>query len=215
MTVNEILLLSSRDIARMSRSELAKITSQLSSAANKRLKRLEVGSMGVESPAYKKVMRRGEFSVRGKNQGQLQGEFMRLKDFFAHKSSSLTGWNEMRKKTFERIGGGFSTEAEERAFWAAYRKIEGTEQALHHSYGSTETQRALRNEMRNEHQLSDEEKARYMSLFPDDTSDLNNLTQRELTLKRTLILMGEDYEAQMMEEYENDPIYDFFRNNDL
>lgn len=215
MTINDILALSSRDVARMKRSELAEITSQLSAAANKRLKRLEASSMGTESPAYKKAMKRGVFSVKGKNQGQLQGEFMRLKDFFAHRSSSLTGWNELRRRAFDRIGGSFTTEAEERVFWAAYRRIEGTEQALIHSYGSTETQRALRNEMCNERQLSDEEKARYMSLFPDDTSNLSNLSQRELTIKRTLILMGEDYEAQMLEEYENDPIYDFFRNNDL
>lgn len=199
----------------MKRSELAKVTSQLAAAGNKRVQRLEASPMGIESPAYKKAMKRGRFSVKGKNQGQLQGEFMRLKDFFAHKSGSLKGWNEMRKKTFERIGGGFLTETEERAFWSAYRKIEGTEHALHYSYGSTETQRAIRNEMRNESQLTDEEKARYMSLFPDDMTDLNNLSQRELTLKRTLILMGEDYEKQMAEEFENDPIYDFFRHNDL
>lgn len=198
--VKELLNLSSRDVSKLTRRELARVVSQLASAANKRLKRLETTPMGTESRAYKSAMEVGKFSVAGKNQGQLQNEFKRVTEFLRAKTSTVTGWKAEKAKIYKRIGAEFYSVEAEKAFWRAYREIAKTEKPLHNSYGSTETQRYLRQELRNVKQLTDDEIARYQSLFPDDNRDLRNLSQLDLSVVRTLIEMGEDYESQEQQE---------------
>lgn len=199
-SINELLNLTSRDIAKLSRQELARVVSQLASAGNKRLRRLEATSMGTESRPYKTVMEVGKFSVAGKNQGQLQNEFKRVSGFLKAKTSTVSGWNKERARVYKRIGGKFDSVEAERAFWRAYRAIAKSEKALHNSYGSTETQRYLRKEQSNAKQLATDEIARYQELFPDDRRDLSSLSQLDLSVVRTLIEMGEDYETQEQQE---------------
>ena len=181
-SINELLNMSSRDVAKLSRQELAGVVSQLASAGNKRLRRLETTPMGTESRPYKTAMEAGKFSVAGKNQGQLQNEFKRVSEFLKSKTSTVSGWKA------------------EKAFWRAYRGIAKSEKALHKSYGSTETQRYLRSEQSNAKQLTQEEMTRYKELFPDDKRELSNLSQLDLSVVRTLIEMGDDYESQEQQE---------------
>lgn len=195
-SVKELLNLSSRDISKLSRRELALVVSQLASAGNKRLRRLENTSMGTESIPYKNTMKVGKFSVAGKNQGQLQNEFKRVSEFLKTKTSTVSGWKEEKARVYKRIGGRFDSEDAEKAFWRAYRVIAKSEKALHKSYGSTETQRYLRKEQSNAKQLTSEEIERYKELFPDDRRELSNISQLDLSVVRTLIEMGEDYESQ-------------------
>lgn len=199
-SINELLSLSSRDISKLSRKELARVVSQLASAGNKRLKRLETTPMGSESRVYKTAMEKGKFSVAGKNQGQLQNEFKRVSEFLKAKTSTVSGWKAEKTRVYKRIGGMFDSEEAERAFWRAYRDIAKSEKALHKSYGSTETQRQLRREQSNAKQLTLSEIERYQELFPDDSRDLSNLSQLDLSVVRTLIEMGEDYESQEQQE---------------
>lgn len=199
-SINELLNMSSRDIAKLSRRELARVVSQLASAGNKRLRRLETTPMGAESRPYKTAMEVGKFSVAGKNQGQLQNEFKRVSEFLKSKTSTVSGWKAEKAKVYKRIGGKFESEEAERAFWRAYRGIAKSEKALHKSYGSTETQRYLRKEQSDTKQLTSEEIERYKELFPDDKRDLSNLSQLDLSVVRTLIEMGEDYESQEQQE---------------
>lgn len=194
--INELLNLSSRDVAKLTRQELARVVSQLASAGNKRLRRLETTPMGTESRPYKTAMEAGKFSVAGKNQGQLQNEFKRVSEFLKSKTSTVSGWKAEKAKVYKRIGGKFDSEEAEKAFWRAYRGIAKSEKALHKSYGSTETQRYLRNEQNNAKQLTQDEITRYRELFPDDKRDLSNLSQLDLSVVRTLIEMGDDYESQ-------------------
>ena len=106
MTIQDILNLDWNDINRMPRTQLAKITSQLASAGNKRLRRLEKTEGGINSPAYRyikgdataKGRGLGDFSVKGKNQGQLKGEYMRLKGFLSAKTSSVSGFKKYKKR---------------------------------------------------------------------------------------------------------------------
>lgn len=198
--IDELITLTSKDVAKMSRAELAKVVSQLASAGNKRLRRLETTPMGTESRPYKTAMEVGNFSVAGKNQGQLQNEFKRVTEFLKTKTSTVSGWKAEKTRVYKRIGDKFDSEEAEKAFWRAYRGIAKSEKALHKSYGSTETQRHLRREQSNSKQLTSEEIARYQELFPDDRRDLSNLSQLDLSVVRTLIEMGEDYEAQEQQE---------------
>lgn len=199
-SINELVNLSSRDVAKLSRQELARVVSQLASAGNKRLRRLESTPMGTESRPYKTAMEVGKFSVAGKNQGQLQNEFKRVSEFLKTKTSTVSGWKTEKAKVYKRIGGKFDSEEAEKAFWKAYRSIAKSEKALHKSYGSTETQRHLRKEQGNAKQLTEGEIRRYKRLFPDDRRDLSNLKQLDLSVIRTLIEMGEDYESQEQQE---------------
>ena len=195
-SINELLNMSSRDVAKLSRRELARVVSQLASAGNKRLRRLETTPMGTESRPYKTAMEAGKVSVAGKNQGQLQNEFKRVSEFLKSKTSTVSGWKAEKAKVYKRIGGKFDSADAEKAFWRAYRGIAKSEKALHKSYGSTETQRYLRNEQNNAKQLTQDEITRYRELFPDDKRDLSNLSQLDLSVVRTLIEMGDDYESQ-------------------
>lgn len=145
--IEALLNLDIGDVQRMSRKELASVVSQLASAANKRLTRLELSETGTLSPAYQQATKRAErFSVAGKNVNQLRNEYKHVAQFLKRSTSSVSGWNKVRKKTHERIGGKFKTAEQEKRFWEAYRKLERGHYSDVMGYGSTETQRMLRRE---------------------------------------------------------------------
>ena len=90
MTIEEIMRLKPGQIAAMDRGELAKITSQLASAANKRLRRLESANLA-STPAYSYTRRSGgDFSVRGKDVAALQLEFQRARGFLSPERRTST-----------------------------------------------------------------------------------------------------------------------------
>ena len=145
--IEDLLNLDIDDVQRMSRKELASVVSQLASAANKRLTRLELSETGTLSPAYQQATKRAErFSVSGKNVNQLRNEYKNVAQFLKRSTSSVSGWNRVRKKTYERIGGKFKTAEQEKRFWEAYRKLESGHHSDVMGYGSTETQRMVRRE---------------------------------------------------------------------
>ena len=199
-SINELVNLSSRDVAKLSRQELARVVSQLATAGNKRLRRLETAPMGTESRPYKTAMEVGNFSVAGKNQGQLQNEFKRVREFLTAETSTARGWTKYRATVIKRIGGEFSSEDAEKAYWKAYRDIAKSERALHHSYGSTQTQRFLHSEQTKSKPLTKKEKELYRKLFPEDKRSFRGLKQLDIAVIRTLIEMGQDYESQEQQE---------------
>ncbi len=76
---------------RLSEPTLRKVMNRLASAANKRLRRMEAA--GEASPAYREVQASGgKFSTKGKTLEGLQKEFLRVKQFFEDKTSSLQFW---------------------------------------------------------------------------------------------------------------------------
>ena len=118
------------------------------SAANKRLNRLERSDVGELSPAYQQAQKRGRrFSVAGKSVNQLRNEYKAVTQFLKKRTSTVGGWKKVRKETYSRIGGGFKSAAQEKRFWKAYRKLESDEYGAVKSYGSTETQQLLRQEL--------------------------------------------------------------------
>lgn len=99
LSINQILNMEWEDVQKLSRKDLAKITSRLVSSANKRLRRLEQSTLG-ESPAYRSVKARTgdvRFSVKGRNQGQLQNVFSEAKHFLNLKSSTVGGYKKVVK----------------------------------------------------------------------------------------------------------------------
>lgn len=148
-SIQDLIDLDINDVMRMNRKELSKVVSQLSSTANKRLKRLGASDIGQLSPAYKGVAESGrdKFSVKKKTTNQLRNEYKAVRRFLSRKSSTFKGWNEIRKATFERIGGDFGGDTDtEKEFWKIYRELEKGGD-LPNQYGSTESQVALRRVM--------------------------------------------------------------------
>ena len=98
MKITDILDYDWDTVSHMKRSELAKVTSQLASAANKRLKRFK--EKGVTSPAVSEErMFLERFSVKGKNLNQLRSEYVRVKEFLQSETSTLRGWNRVVQET--------------------------------------------------------------------------------------------------------------------
>lgn len=193
MKTSDLLSMSSLDVSKLTRSELAKATRQLADIANKRLKRLETAEAGINSPLYQKTMETGYFRTGGKNQGQLQAEFQRARSFLNKKTSTVSGWRKMRTKTLKRIGVPEEDQKsfDDKSFWQTYRRLEKNNRALVHAYGSTETQRLLR---------------KYMTEGKGDFMEtVNALENGELDLEDLEAELYQRYEAQQEEEgYSND-----------
>ena len=103
MKVKEILNLSDVQINKMSRKELAQVTSILASAANKRIARIE--KAGVTSPAVSNIKKHdGKFSVKGKNTNQLRSEFARARNFMQNATSSVKGAKASARQIERNLG---------------------------------------------------------------------------------------------------------------
>ena len=103
MKVKEVLRLSDVQINKMSRKELAQVTSILASAANKRIARIE--KAGVTSPAVANVKaHEGRFSVKGKNTNQLRGEFARARNFMSNVTSTVKGAKSSARQIEKNLG---------------------------------------------------------------------------------------------------------------
>lgn len=92
MTVEEVLRLTAGQRAKLSRAELARATSVLASAANKRLKRLEEAGLASSSQAANFIKHGGgSFSVKGKSIAALDAEFQRAAGFLTKPTSTVKG----------------------------------------------------------------------------------------------------------------------------
>ena len=110
LSIKDILNMDFSDIQKLTRKELANVTSRLVSASNKRIRRLEKSELG-ESPALRSLQTRtGEnrLSVKGKSQGQLQRTFTEAKHFLNLKTSTIGGYKSVvkniKKSVSERTG---------------------------------------------------------------------------------------------------------------
>ena len=87
-STQDILNMDIEDIESLSRTEIAKIVSQVASAGNKRIKNLQ--NKGLTSEALIDVYKSGgKFSVKGKNKTELLNELKREKQFFSGDSTVL------------------------------------------------------------------------------------------------------------------------------
>lgn len=103
-SVNDLLNMESREFSIVSqdRQALSRVVSRLASAANKRLKRMQV--QNESSPALIRAMESGgKFSVKGKSLSELKKEYMRVKGFLQDKTSDLKQWKKLKKKLKESL----------------------------------------------------------------------------------------------------------------
>ena len=145
--IDDLLNIDINDLNRMTKKQLSDVVRQLSKTANQRIYRLEHTETGTLSPAYYHVEKRGEnFGVKGKTLNQLRNEYTDVKKFLKMKTSTVGGWNNVRKETYKRIGANFEG-IDEKRFWNLYRKLEQLDYAAVQSVGSATTQRMLRQEL--------------------------------------------------------------------
>ena len=150
MNITEILKQSTRKLKNLSRSELAKITSSLASAANKRLKRIEKAGLSESSPAYRYIEKSGgKFSVADKNTEELILEFKRAKRFLSDetKTSTLKGTKEYIEKQAEIVQerlGEFESKEQANKFWKAYHKYSEAHKADAYNLGSDTVQHTIK-----------------------------------------------------------------------
>ena len=142
--IDDILNIDINDLNRMTKKQLSDVVRQLSKTANQRIYRLKRTKTGTLSPAYHHVEKRGEnFGVKGKTLNQLRNEYADLKKFLKMKTSTVSGWDKIRKETYNRIGTDFAG-VDEARFWNLYRKLEQLDYGSVQNVGSTTTQRMLR-----------------------------------------------------------------------
>lgn len=145
--IDDILNIGINDLNRMTKKQLAETVKRLAKVANQRVYGLKHIETGILSPAYHHVEKRGEnFGVKGKTLNQLRNEYMDVKNFLKMKTSTVGGWNKVRKETYNRIGADFAGVDEVR-FWNLYRKLEQLDYGSVQNVGSTTTQRMLRQEL--------------------------------------------------------------------
>lgn len=104
LSIKDIINMDYLDVLKLDRSNLAKITSRLVSASNKRIKRLSSDELGSLSPSLRNVVKSGKkFSVKNKTRSKLLEEFKRNKIFLTNKTSSLRGFKQVSTKYKQRL----------------------------------------------------------------------------------------------------------------
>ena len=101
MNVKDILSMNWNEIRGLGRRELGKIVTQLSSAANKRIRRFQ--ERGEVSPAVRYAEKGGKFSGAGKNLNQLRAEYIRAKNFMTQETGSLRAWESVKADTVKTL----------------------------------------------------------------------------------------------------------------
>ena len=102
MKISDILNMDLEKFNAMDAADLKAVTNRLVSAANKRLRRIEAS--GTPSPAYRSVMKSGGvFSTQGKDLNALRAEYVRLKNFYESKTSTVRGAKKTQKENLEAL----------------------------------------------------------------------------------------------------------------
>lgn len=113
MTVKDLLNLTPEKIIKMNEKELRKATQTLSSASNKRVKRLKERGLEKVSTALQGAKRTNKnkdkslnlFSTRGKNINQLRHEFIRNVNFLSAKTSTVKGAQVLERDVYQNLFG--------------------------------------------------------------------------------------------------------------
>lgn len=125
MSVSDILNIDNDTFNNLGLKDMRLVVGRLVSAGNKRMRRME--EKGQASPAYLKAIETGgRFSTKGKTLNELRQEYARAREFLKQKSSSLSGWKELKKSTQkklkEQFGIEISTDRLEQIF-AVYERL--------------------------------------------------------------------------------------------
>lgn len=108
MTTEEIINLDIEDIQKLNTKQLQRLTTQIVSTANKRVKALQ--SAGLEDSLILTQMKdfSGRFSskIKGKNKlNRLRNTFSNVRNFLLAETSTVRGYKKYNRETAERIAG--------------------------------------------------------------------------------------------------------------
>lgn len=144
MTTEEIINLDIEDIQKLNTKQLQRLTTQIVSTANKRVKALQ--SAGLEDALILTQMKEfsGRFSskIEGKNKlNRLRNTFSNVRNFLLAETSTVRGYKKYNRETAERIAGNKNMKDPEardfvkryesdielrRDFWRIYNRLKET-----------------------------------------------------------------------------------------
>lgn len=136
-----------KNVANMTRKEIAKECRRYFDMANKRIKRLETS--GLLSPALHAVLKEGPFHAKGKDLNQLRHEYSRVMAFLNMTTSTVAGARQYESHISNIMGGKLSDKQKSTLF-DAFRRIKEVSPAGLMSYGSDRLISYLADEIRSE-----------------------------------------------------------------
>ena len=166
MTTEEIINLDIEDIQKLSTKQLQRLTTQIVSTANKRVKALQ--SAGLEDALILTQMKdfSGRFSskIEGKNKlNRLRNTFSNVRNFLLAETSTVRGYKKYNRETAERIAGNKNMRDPEardfvkryesdielrRDFWRIYNRLKETYPDKFSGKGASERiQKLIRSQM--------------------------------------------------------------------
>lgn len=99
-SIKQLMRLRPSTISRMDAATLGKVVTRLSSAANKRARR--IAAKGISTPATRAMERSGgKFSSKGKDINELRTEYKRVKSFLKSETSTIKGYTKFAQR-FEK-----------------------------------------------------------------------------------------------------------------
>lgn len=138
-TVKQLTDISTEDFIKMSKKERAAAVTQLISAANKRVKRLEAVSK--KSPALTILKKENikKFSSKGLSNQGLTKEFVLLKRFLRAKTSTVKGFKSFTKEYEEKTGMIWGSNISD-LYWDVYNEAKNIHPTLFTNYSSEQVQ---------------------------------------------------------------------------
>ena len=166
LSIRDIIRLDPIHIKSLKTESLAKLTSRLVSAYNKRARRLEKSGMSELSPAYRGLQDQGKtrLSVKGLNRRQLKTVFTDAKRLLdEYKTFSIAGTKRYMTQVAERLNYEFKSKEEARQFWEAIDKLKEKEIGTKKTgkFSSADVQREVASLMFEESLSLDDILARY------------------------------------------------------
>lgn len=99
-SIKQLMRLRPSTISKMDAATLGKVVTRLSSAANKRARRIV--AKGISTPATRQMERSGgKFSSKGKDINELRTEYKRVKSFLKSETSTIKGYTKFAER-FEK-----------------------------------------------------------------------------------------------------------------
>ena len=180
MTVRELLDIDITDVNKFNEKTLRAALQVLSSAANKRVRR--INAAGVISPAVRAVEQHGKFTPKGKSRNQLLSEFVRAVNFLQSETSTVAGARKFTDKMRKNLGLNKAATAEEinnenKNYWNTYTDLYNKAQNLwtHSRLGSAKVQEII-TDIRAEHpnetwrKISDRAQAELDKLYIEESA---------------------------------------------
>ena len=184
LSIRDIIRLDPIHIKSLKTESLAKLTSRLVSAFNKRAKRLEKSEYAELSPAFRGLQEQGKtrLSVKGLNRRQLKTVFTDAKRLLdEYKTFSIAGTKRYMTQVAERLNYEFKSKEEARQFWEAIDKLKEKEIGTKKTgkFSSADIQREVASLMFEESLSLDDILARYKviaeSTTPNEVEQTANL----------------------------------------